>query len=66
MKLALKEITKIVLLAAATAGALSCTEAAKASPAKAEGNVLSTTWIAATWIAATWSNPHPKGEQGHM
>ena len=42
MKLAMKEITKIVLLAAATAGALSCTEmarasSAKASPAKDEG-----------------------------
>lgn len=61
MKLALKEITKIVMLAAATAGTLSCIEVAKASSAKAEGNVLST-----TWIAATWSNPHPKGEQGHM
>lgn len=35
MKLAMKEITKIVLLAAATAGTLSCTEVAKASPAKA-------------------------------
>lgn len=39
MKLAMKEITKIVLLAAATAGTLSCTEVAKASTqqAKADG-----------------------------
>jgi len=41
MKLALKEITKIALLAAATAGTLSCIEVAKASPAKAEGNDIS-------------------------
>ena len=41
MKLAMKDITKIVLLAAATAGTLSCTEMAKASPVKAEGNDIS-------------------------